>query len=148
MTPYFKNAILVILRNITKVMTMTYHILCVEDNKNNANIIRKILLNAGYEISFASEGNEAIKMAKELQPDLILMDLHLPGMNGLDTTLYLKGYKPLADIPIIALTADIYSETMFLEAGCDVYMSKPIRRKSLLQTVMQVLTETGATQAV
>lgn len=126
---------------------MTYHILCVEDNENNANIIRKILLNSGYEVSIASEGNEAIKMAKDSKPDLILMDLHLPGMNGLDTTLYIKGCKSLVHIPIIALTADIYSESLFLEAGCDAYISKPIRRKNLLRIIEQVLSKTNPVQA-
>ena len=116
---------------------MSKKILCIEDSPVNVEIICAILERLGYEITVASEGYSAIALAKTLNPDLILMDLHLPGIDGIETTRLIKSNEQLSHIPIIAITADIYARNNFLEAGGDVYVTKPIRSGSLLRAIEQ-----------
>src|SRR5215207_9493082 len=97
--------------------TMSKKILCVEDNAVNSDIISVILEKSGYEVLVVSEGRSAISMALKFKPDLILMDLHLPGMNGVEATQLIKAHEQLAHIPIIAVTADIYARQSFFDAG-------------------------------
>jgi len=113
--------------------------LYVEDNPDNVRIMKKILGTVGYDVVTAHEGKMGLALAAETQPDFILMDLHLPGMDGLETTRRLKNDPKTAHIPVVALTADIYSQQSFMEAGCDIYMTKPIRRATLLRTIQQVM---------
>ena len=112
-------------------------ILVAEDNELNSLILCKCLQAAGYRVSVAWDGNEAIKRAREERPDLILMDVQMPGMDGLEATRRLRADAELAAIPIIALTALAMSgdRERCLEAGADDYFSKPINMQELVQLV-------------
>lgn len=118
---------------------MGQHVLIVEDNILNIEVAQIILEKNGYEVSVATSGHAAYRKALAIKPDVVLMDYHLTGMNGLDTVKLFKEHSELCDIPIIAVTADIYSEKDFLEAGCSKYIAKPIRKTMLLRAVGDVL---------
>lgn len=118
---------------------MDTKVLCVEDNANNMEIIRLILRTMGYTVLEAVTGEAGYEMAQRDKPDIVLMDYHLPGMSGLDTTHLFKQDPNLCDVPIIVLTADYDARNAFMKAGCDAYMTKPVRRTNLLRTVNQVL---------
>lgn len=113
--------------------------LYVEDNPDNIIIVKQILTTIGYEILIAKDGKQAIAIAEQHQPDFILMDLHLPIMNGAEATRIIKQNPQLTHIPVIALTADINSRELFMAAGCDIYLNKPIRPGTLIRTIHQVL---------
>ncbi|MEL6406016.1 MAG: response regulator, partial [Chloroflexota bacterium] len=118
---------------------MSHTILIIEDSPDNMMIVSMILQSMGYNTIEATNGVMGLEMVKTHQPDVVLMDYHLPGINGLDATKTIKTSKNLCHIPVIALTADIYTKEDFLQAGCDAYLAKPIRKGSLLRTVQQVL---------
>jgi len=117
-------------------MTMP-KILYIEDDFLNMQLVKKMVRFAGYEVLQAFDGRTGIKMAEELKPDVILMDIDLPDMNGLEVTMILKASAGLKDIPIIALTADSSAHSRCLEVGCDGYLSKPISRAGLLKVIQQ-----------
>ena len=116
-------------------------ILCVEDNPQNMRLVRKMLGAAGYSIVEASDGLSGLRVAEEEMPDLILMDINLPDIDGMEATQRLKSNAVLARIPIVALTANAMpgDRERFLEAGCDGYLSKPITKTELLATVEQFI---------
>jgi two-component system cell cycle response regulator DivK len=116
---------------------MAGKILCVEDNPQNMRLVRKMLGAAGYSIVEASDGLSGLRVAEEEMPDLILMDINLPDIDGMEATQRLKSNSALASIPVIALTANAMpgDRERFLEAGCDGYLSKPITKTELLATV-------------
>mgnify|MGYP000141482058 CR=1 FL=1 len=114
-------------------------VLIVEDSPDNMMIAKMILQSMGYTVIEAVNGIEGFNMASEQKPDVIIMDYHLPRMNGVEATRKIKASAELNNIPIIALTADIYARRDFIDAGCDAYLAKPIRKGSLLRTVNQVL---------
>jgi two-component system, cell cycle response regulator DivK len=116
-------------------------ILCVEDNPQNMRLVRKMLGAAGYSIVEASDGLSGLRVAEEEMPDLILMDINLPDIDGMEATQRLKSNAVLARIPVVALTANAMpgDRERFLEAGCDGYLSKPITRTELLATVEQFI---------
>ena len=121
---------------------MTARILCVEDNPQNMRLVRKILCNAGYEILEAETGLMALDVAAQQKPDLILMDVNLPDIDGLEATSRLKNYDYLKNIPVIALTANAMhgDRERCLQAGCSGYVPKPITKSELLNTVAHFLT--------
>ena len=112
-------------------------ILVVEDNQIGLMLLSQLLRVHGYEILQTSEGSEAIDLARVEQPDLILMDIRLPDICGLDVTRLLKQDDQTKAIPIIAVTAFamLGDEKRALEAGCDAYITKPIIIEKLLRTV-------------
>lgn len=112
-------------------------ILCVEDNPQNMRLVRKILTKQGYEVIEAEDGLNGVAMAQNGHPDLILMDVNLPDIDGLEATARLKGNPSLAAIPVIALTANamVGDREKALQAGCDGYLPKPVSRADLLETV-------------
>ncbi|GAB5493445.1 MAG: response regulator [Phototrophicaceae bacterium] len=114
-------------------------VLIVEDSPDNMIIAKMILQSMGYTVIEAINGLEGFDMTKNQKPDIVIMDYHLPGMNGVEATRKIKNSTDLNAIPIIALTADIYAKQAFVDAGCDAYLAKPIRKASLLRTVNQVL---------
>ncbi|MBN2304674.1 MAG: response regulator [Anaerolineae bacterium] len=112
---------------------MTKRILVVEDNPDNRILITDVLASFDYEVLIAEDGEQGVEMAEKEVPDLILMDLSLPKMDGWAATKAIKDKAPLADIPIIALTAHamVGDREKALKAGCDDYISKPIDLREL-----------------
>ena len=112
-------------------------ILIVEDDRLCLIVLRQLLTAQGHEILQASEGRDAFARARNERPDLILMDITLPDISGLDATRLLKNDDQTKNIPIIAVTAFISSEYEIkaLESGCDAYISKPVNIDKLLRTV-------------
>ncbi|MGB7341425.1 MAG: response regulator [Phototrophicaceae bacterium] len=106
---------------------MTARILCVEDNPQNMRLVRK-LLRRDYTVLEAEDGLTGLKMAEDELPDLILMDINLPDMSGLEVTKRIKAQDHLRHIPIIALTAHTIAgdEDTYIDAGCDGYIVKPV----------------------
>ncbi|MGJ8564156.1 MAG: response regulator [Alphaproteobacteria bacterium] len=116
---------------------MPKKILIVEDNELNMKLFSDLLDAHGYETSQAREGLKAISMAKEVKPDLILMDIQLPEVSGLEVTKWIKDDEELANIPIIAVTAFAMrgDEKRIRDGGCEDYISKPITITSFLSTI-------------
>ncbi len=103
-------------------------ILYVEDNFENKLFVRRVIESMGHEMMEAETGKESLILANERKPDLVLMDVNIPGMDGLETTAEFKKDANLADIPIIALTANAMKgdKERCLAAGCNGYMQKPV----------------------
>ena len=116
-------------------------ILLVEDNPLNRELAEAILVRAGYEVLMAPNGESALATARSEQPDLILMDIELPGLDGLEATRRLKADPSLRAIPVLALTAYAMrgDEQRCRAAGCDGYLTKPIDRMTLLDAVARCL---------
>ncbi len=116
-------------------------ILYVEDNHQNMRLVRKILRHAGFDVLEAEDGLTGVDMALNEVPDLILMDVNLPDIDGLEATFRIKSEAHTAGIPIIAVTANamVGDREKILEAGCDGYLPKPVGRKELVNTVIQFL---------
>ena len=108
-------------------------ILVVEDNMDNMTLISDVLQSLNYEVIQATDGEQGIKKTEEEKPDLILMDLSLPRMDGWTATKHIKANPELQHIPVIALTAHamVGDRERALEVGCDDYISKPINLKEL-----------------
>jgi two-component system cell cycle response regulator DivK len=120
---------------------MPNRILVVEDDADNRRIVVKVLTLDGYETLEAEDGPAAIEMARSVHPDLILMDLALPKVDGWEACRQLKADTRTADIPIIALTAFAMrgDEERARQAGCDEYLSKPCRPQTIRETVRRLL---------
>ena len=117
-------------------------ILIVEDVNLNVDLLTQ-LLEDEYELITASDGEEGVTMAAQEQPDLILMDMSLPVMNGWEATRRLKANETLKHIPVIALTAHAMSgdEAKARAAGCDDYLTKPLNEDLLFEKVKRLLGE-------
>lgn len=122
---------------------MRKRILIVEDNDLNLKLFRDLLTAHGYDTIETKEGLEAINITRAEKPDLILMDIQLPEISGLDVTRRLKSEQSLCGIPIIAVTAFAMKddEEKILAAGCQAYISKPISIVAFLNTVRKFLGE-------
>lgn len=122
---------------------MKKRILIVEDNDLNLKLFRDLLTAHGYDTIETKEGIEAIRLTRDERPDLILMDIQLPEISGLDVTRRLKADADIRDIPIIAVTAFAMKddEEKILAAGCEAYISKPISIVPFLNTVRRFLGE-------
>lgn len=120
---------------------MTVRILCVEDNPQNMRLVRKILNSAGYEVIEAVDGTSGYEAALNNQPDLILMDVNLPDIDGLEVTGRLRNTVEAVNTPIIALTANAMhgDRERCLTAGCNGYIPKPITKSELLNTISHFL---------
>ncbi|GBF73013.1 response regulator [Paenibacillus sp. 598K] len=116
-------------------------ILLVEDNELNSNMLSRRLRRREYEVVLAEDGQQGVELAASRRPDLILMDLSLPVLDGLEATRRIKSDPELAHIPIIALTAHAMKsdQTRALEAGCDDFDTKPIDLDRLLGKIEQAL---------
>lgn len=116
-------------------------ILVVEDNPLNLELVSDILEAHGYQVRQAVSGKEAVQDVEAHIPDLILMDIQLPGLDGLTVTGIIKDNAETAAVPIIALTAHAMrgDEEKAREAGCDGYISKPIDTRSLPETIRKFL---------
>jgi len=120
---------------------MAKTVLIVEDNELNMKLFRDLLEAHGYQTSGTSNGFEALDLVRKLRPDLILMDLQLPDMSGLDVTRQLKASAETASIPIVAVTAFAMAgdERRALDSGCDGYIAKPIMLREFLATIEEYL---------
>ena len=116
-------------------------ILYIEDNEDNILILKRRLGRVGYDVSFAMDGAEGIRMAAELKPDLILMDLSLPVLDGWEATRRLKAAPETRHIPVIALTshAMVGEREKALAAGCDDFDTKPVEFQRLLGKIRALL---------
>ncbi len=116
-------------------------ILIVEDNELNMRLFNDLLEAQGYEIIQARQGIEALKQARQHLPDLILMDIQLPEISGLEVTKWIKEDEELKTIPVIAVTAFAMKgdEQRIRESGCEGYIAKPISIGSFLETVKKQL---------
>jgi two-component system cell cycle response regulator DivK len=116
-------------------------ILIVEDNELNLKLFRDLLGAHGFETYETKDGLNVPSLAREIRPDLILMDIQLPEISGFDITRNLKQEPDLKDIPVIAVTAFAMKddEERILKAGCEAYISKPISIMPFLQTIEKFL---------
>jgi two-component system cell cycle response regulator DivK len=116
-------------------------ILIVDDNPVNMKLIRVLLAGEGYEIRTACDANEALTVLQEFRPHLILMDIQLPGIDGLELTRRLKAAPATRAIPILGLTAYAMKgdEERILAAGCDGYIPKPINTRTLPNFIREIL---------
>lgn len=121
-------------------------VLVVEDNRANMTLATFLLQSAGHKTLEATDAEGGVALAGTERPDLILMDIQLPGMDGLTATALLKGDAETRDIPVIALTALAMKgdEARIRAAGCDGYISKPLSYKNFLATISTVLEERAA----
>jgi two-component system, cell cycle response regulator DivK len=120
---------------------MTKRILIVEDTEDNRQIIRDLMTSAGYELIEAVDGIEGVAAAEREKPDLILMDIQLPGIDGYEATRRIRAIPAIAKVPIIAVTSYALSgdEAKTREAGCDGYVAKPFSPRQLLAKVREFL---------
>ncbi|MEE9542817.1 MAG: response regulator [Thermodesulfobacteriota bacterium] len=112
-------------------------VLVVEDNPSNMKLVARLLTGAGHEVLKAEEAEGGIRLAQDESPDLILLDMQLPGMDGLSAVARLREDERTKDIKVVALTAFAMDgdRERFLQAGCDEYMSKPIGYKEFLKMI-------------
>ena len=120
---------------------MNKTILVIEDHEDNRRIMRDLLTSAGYEVIEAVTGEEGVTAADTHRPDLILMDVQLPGLDGYEATRRIKANPDLGQIPVIIVTSYALSgdDVKAFEAGCDAYVSKPFSPRELLAKIREFL---------
>jgi two-component system cell cycle response regulator DivK len=120
---------------------MTKRILVVEDHEENRRIMRDLLTSASFEMIEAATGEDGVRVAESERPDLILMDIQLPGLDGYEATRRIKANPALRAIPIIVVTSYALSgdEEKARAAGCDDYVAKPFSPRALLAKVRELL---------
>ena len=120
---------------------MAKKVLIVEDNELNMKLFHDLLDSQGYETLQTREGLEALSLAREARPDLILMDIQLPEISGLEVTKWLKEDDELSSIPVVAVTAFAMKgdEERIRQGGCEAYISKPISVSGFLDTIRKLL---------
>jgi two-component system, cell cycle response regulator DivK len=120
---------------------MSKRILVIEDTGNNRMILNDLLTNAGFEVIEANDGEKGVAMASERRPDLILMDIQLPKVDGYEATRRIRSNPDLQHIPIIAVTSYALSgdEAKARGAGCDAYVAKPFSPRVILAKVRELL---------
>ena len=116
-------------------------ILIVEDNEKNLKLVRDVLQVKGYATLEAGSAEDGIRLAMEHKPDLILMDIQLPGMNGIEALRLLRDDAATSSIPVVAVTASVMQQDrkQITEAGFDAYVGKPISIREFLDTVRRML---------
>ena len=120
---------------------MAKKVLIVEDNELNMKLFHDLLDAQGYETLQTREGLQALALARQHRPDLILMDIQLPEISGLEVTKWLKDDEELSHIPVIAVTAFAMKgdEERIREGGCEAYLSKPISVGKFIETIRHFL---------
>lgn len=121
----------------------TKKVLYIEDRVDNRSLVRRVLMAEGIEVLEATNADDGIRLAIQHLPDLILMDINMPGKDGFTATAELRQYTALAHVPIVALTANVMKgdREKTLEAGCDGYISKPIDVDRFPTDVMSYITK-------
>jgi two-component system cell cycle response regulator DivK len=125
---------------------MSKRVLVIEDHEENRRIVRLLLGSAGIDMIEAVTGEEGVAKAEQDRPDLILMDIQLPGLDGYEATRRIKGNPALRHIPIIVVTSYALSgdDVKAFEAGCDAYVTKPFVPRELLAKVREFLSKAEA----
>jgi two-component system cell cycle response regulator DivK len=120
---------------------MTKTVLIVEDNDLNMKLFVDVLEGAGYRVLQSGEGLAGFQLARTERPDLIVMDIQLPAISGLEVTRWLKEDPELAHIPVVAVTAYAMKgdKARMLEGGCEAYLAKPISVVSFLETIRRLI---------
>ena len=120
---------------------MSKRILIVEDQEDNRRILRDLLTNVGFELIEATTGEEGVRLAERNRPDLILMDVQMPVLDGHEATQRIKSQPELRSIPIIVVTSYALSgdEAKSMAAGADAYVAKPFSPRALLATIRRFL---------
>ncbi|MHB8791928.1 MAG: response regulator [Thermoleophilia bacterium] len=120
---------------------MKTRVMLVEDNQMNSRLVEYVLIRDGFAVSVMASAEEAIRAAADDPPDIILMDIQLPGMDGLEATRQLKKNPITENIPIVAITAHAMTgdEERIRDAGCEGYISKPINTRELAKTIRKYL---------
>lgn len=120
---------------------MSVRILVVEDQADNRQIMHDLLINAGYEVIEAITGEDGLSAAEADRPDLIVMDIQLPGLDGLEATRRIKANPAISHIPVIAVTSYAMSgdNERALAAGCNAYFAKPVSPRALLAKIREYL---------
>jgi len=116
-------------------------VLIIEDNDKNMKLARDVLQAKGYQTLEAVSGEEGVKLAKEKKPDLVLMDIQLPGINGIEAFRQIRGDANTRGIPVVALTASVTptDRSAIAAAGFDAFLGKPINLKEFLDTVKRLV---------
>ena len=116
-------------------------ILIIEDNEKNRKLVRDVLQAKGYKTLEAVTGEEGVKLAKEKRPDLVLMDIQLPGINGIEAFKQIRADAATKAIPVIALTASVTptDRSAISAAGFDAFLGKPINLKEFVDTVKRLI---------
>ena len=116
-------------------------VLIIEDNDKNMKLARDVLGAKGYQTLEAVTGEEGVKLAKERRPDLVLMDIQLPGINGIEAFRQIRGDPATRGIPVVALTASVTpsDRSAITAAGFDAFLGKPINLKEFLETVKRLV---------
>ena len=120
---------------------MSKRILIVEDHEENRRILRLLLTRAGYEVIEATSGDEGVALALAEHPDLIIMDIQLPVLDGYEATRRIKAHSDTKHIPLIVVTSYALSgdDVKAFEAGCDAYLAKPVNLSELRAKVAEYL---------
>lgn len=120
---------------------MPKKVMIVEDNELNMKLFKDLIEACGYETVRTANGREAVELAREHKPNLILMDIQLPEVSGLDVTQWLKADEELCTIPVIAVTAFAMKgdEERIRKGGCEAYISKPIQVPKFIETIKSYL---------
>jgi len=120
---------------------MAKTVLIVEDNELNMKLFRDLLEAHGYQTSGTSNGVEALDLVRKMRPDLILMDIQLPQVSGLEVTRWIKDDPELRSIPVVAVTSFAMKgdEERIREGGCEAYLSKPISVGKFIETVRRFI---------
>jgi two-component system, cell cycle response regulator DivK len=116
-------------------------ILIVEDNENNRMLVRDVLQSRGYQTAETDTGEEGVRLARERRPALILMDIQLPGINGMETLKLLRAEAETRDIPVMAVTASAmtHDRQKIMATGFDAYQSKPLNVREFVEAVRTLL---------
>jgi two-component system cell cycle response regulator DivK len=120
---------------------MSKVILVIEDQEDNRRIVHDLLTSKGYEVIEAVNGLDGVNAAETRRPDLILMDIQLPGIDGYEATRRIKANPEIRKIPIIVVTSYALSgdDVKAFEAGCDAYVAKPFRPRELLAKIRELI---------
>lgn len=116
-------------------------VLCVEDNTTNMLLVSRVVEAEGHQLLRAEDSDTAIALLKDTIPDIILMDVNLPGMNGLDLAKYIRTEMHYMEVPIIAITANVLvgDKEKTLEAGCNDYLPKPLDIRRLRELMREYM---------
>ena len=119
--------------------TVTPSILIAEDNPDSRDALRSLLEAYGFDVLEAENGEEAVRQALRFRPDLILMDVMMPVMDGLNATRILRESPRFRQVPIVALTAMAGAHELAIEAGCDEHLRKPVEISNFFETIDRLL---------